>query len=86
MPQTSPQHRAGEIGHFPFRSDRLYFSNGFWFFLIRGGQSKGPFPSAEKARSALQTYIHTLTKLQEAFHRPGEDDHHQAQTTDKPSH
>jgi len=70
------QQRAGETGHFPFRSDRLYFSGDAWYFLIRGGNSKGPFSNAKEARTALDRYINTLNNLQEAFHKPTEDDHH----------
>lgn len=70
------QHRAGETGHHPFRSDRLYFSGDAWYFLIRGGNSKGPFPTAQDAKEALKSYIETLAHLHKAFHKPTEDDHH----------
>ena len=70
------QHRAGETGHHPFRSDRLYFSDDVWYFMIRGGNSKGPFANAPEAKHALKHYIQTLNNLYEAFHKPTEEDHH----------
>jgi len=77
MTQVSQQHRRkGEIGHFPLRSDRLYFSGEAWYFLIRGGQSKGPYTNAEEAKQALKIYIKTLASLHKAFDKPTEDDHH----------
>ncbi len=76
MTQAPAQHRSGEIGHFPFRSDRLYFSGEAWFFLIRGGQSKGPYSKADDARQALKKYIETLSNLQKVFHKPTDGDHH----------
>lgn len=69
-------HRAGEIGHVPFRSDRLCFSGQAWYFLIRGGHSRGPYSNAEEARQALQHYMETLAHLHKAFDQPTEDDHH----------
>ncbi|MEZ5525608.1 MAG: DUF6316 family protein [Pseudomonadales bacterium] len=70
------QHRAGETGHYPFRSERLYFSGDAWYFLIRGGGSKGPYSTAQDAKDALNGYVETLKQLHEVFHRPTEDDHH----------
>jgi len=60
------QQRAGETGHFPFRSDRLFFSGDAWYFLIRGDNSKGPFSSANEAKTALDRYINTLSILHKA--------------------
>lgn len=71
-----PQHRAGEVGHVPFRSDRLSFSGQAWYFLIRGGHPQGPYTNAEEARQALQRYMETLAHLHKAFEQPTEDDHH----------
>jgi len=76
MTQALQQHRAGEIGHFPFRSDRLHFSGEAWFFLIRGGHSKDPYSNAADARQALKKYIKTLNNLHKAFHKPNAEDHH----------
>ncbi|MEH6357466.1 MAG: DUF6316 family protein [Pseudomonadales bacterium] len=70
------QQRAGEISHHPYRSDRLYCSDDEWFFLIRGGHSKGPYSSEKEANTALERYITTLSNLQKVFHKPTEDDHH----------
>lgn len=70
------QQRAGETSHHQYRSDRLYFSGAEWFFLIRGGHSKGPYRTEKEAKIALQRYITTLSNLQKVFHKPTEDDHH----------
>ena len=69
-------HRCGESSHHPFRSDRLYYSDGAWYFLIRGGNSKGPYTTPDEAKTFLKNYVNTLEQLYEAFHKPTEDDHH----------
>lgn len=81
MVQAAQQHRDGETGHFPFRSDRIYFSGDAWYFLIRGGQSKGPYSNLDETKLALQHYIHTLNNLNRAFHMANDDEH-----TVKPQH
>ena len=78
MAHASEHHRSGEIGHFPSRSDRIYCSADVWHFLIRGGQSMGPYTNVDEAKLALKSYIHTLANLQIVFHRPCEEDHHMA--------
>jgi len=78
MAHALEHHRSGEIGHFPSRSDRIYFSADAWHFLIRGGQSMGPYTNIHEAKLALKSYIITLANLQIAFHRPCEEDHHMA--------
>jgi len=42
----------------------------------RGGQSLGPYTSANEAKLALKSHIDTLANLKTAFHRPCEEDHH----------
>lgn len=39
-----------------FRSDRLFCSNGQWFFATREGE-QGPFGSRDLARAALERFI-----------------------------
>jgi len=64
------QHRSGETGHHPFRCGRLYFSNNAWYFLIRGGSSRGPFSSAQKAKHALKDHLQPLKNLKATFPKP----------------
>ena len=46
-----------------FRRDRYYFLSSFvddetgWYFYIRGGEMKGPYPSREVAEANLEKLI-----------------------------
>lgn len=40
-----------------FRMDRIYLSNGVWFFSTREGQEVGPFISRGAARNGVFAYI-----------------------------
>jgi len=64
------QHRSGETGHYPFRCGRLYCSNSAWYFLIRGGGSRGPFASAQNAEQALKHHLQPLKNQEETFPKP----------------
>ncbi len=59
--------RAGETRHYPFRSERLYSSNSAWYFMVRGGDSRGPFDDREAAHKQLDKYITTQQRLNRAF-------------------
>ena len=39
-----------------FRSDRLFCSNGQWFFVTREGE-QGPYPKRDQAEAALERFI-----------------------------
>jgi len=69
------QHRHGEKDHYPFRSERFYFADNAWYFLIRGGSTKGPFDSRSTARSALQNYITTQGRLDQIFQNATDTSH-----------
>jgi len=64
------QSRSGETGHHPFRCGRLYVSNSAWYFLTRGGSSRGPFVSAQKAEHALKHHLQQMKNLKETFPKP----------------
>lgn len=44
-----------------FRSDRVFASNGEYFFDTREGTTLGPFASRELAEQAIQHYIDRMT-------------------------
>jgi len=64
------QHRSGETGRYPFRCGRLYFSNNAWYFLIRGGSSRGPFSSIQKAEHALKDHLQPMKNLKKTSPKP----------------
>lgn len=66
--KTLKQRRAGELGHHPFRTERFYHANNAWYFLIRGGTSKGPYHDRSEAEGALQHYVETQRRLNQVFH------------------
>lgn len=49
--------RCGEHGNPPFRSKRLYFSQGNWYFDTREGIQFGPFGSQREARISLAMFM-----------------------------
>ena len=52
--------RAGETRHHPFQSERLYCSNSAWYFMVRGGDSRGPFDD-RGPQAVGQVYHHPAT-------------------------
>lgn len=40
-----------------FRSDRFHRSNGYWYFLTRGGINVGPFETKQRAEAELANYL-----------------------------
>ena len=67
--------RVGENEHHPFRSERFYHANNSWYFLIRGGNAKGPFDNRPDAEKALHQYIETQSRLDQAFHKATDSPH-----------
>jgi hypothetical protein len=68
-------YRADENVHYPFRSERFYHADNCWYFLIRGGNSKGPFDSRTEAQKGLHQYIETQKRLDQAFHKAVDSSH-----------
>ena len=72
--------RCGERGDPPFRSKRLYFSQGSWYFDTREGIQCGPFENQRDARTSLAMFmavnIHVsrVNGSRESFDRPGRDE------------
>ena len=52
-----PINRFGEFGPIPHRTDRIYCSNGDWYFVIRRGIDQGPYDTREQAEAALKLYV-----------------------------
>ena len=44
-----------------FRADRIFASNGEYFFDTREGTTLGPFASREQAEQAIQQYIDRMS-------------------------
>lgn len=57
---ASRQQRAGEGQRSYFRSDRVFLSDGAWYFTTRDEKRLGPFPSRESAEEALAEFISTV--------------------------
>ena len=68
---TRLEHRDGEAGNLPIRSDRFFSAQGNWYFSTREGTPVGPFDDKEEAKDGLDNFIEfmqlaepkTLTKL-----------------------
>ena len=54
------QHREGESGPIPTRSDRFYLLENRWFFATREGSPIGPFETREEGLVGLQDFIEFL--------------------------
>jgi pimeloyl-ACP methyl ester carboxylesterase len=54
------QHRAGERQRSYFRSDRVFKSDGGWYFTTRERNRIGPFEAREEARQGLASFIDAL--------------------------
>jgi len=51
------RHRQGELGSVPLRSGRFFYIDSKWYFACREGKNRGPYPSRQAARQALEAYI-----------------------------
>lgn len=58
------QHRAGENGLLPFRTERVFNKGNDWFFAVRGGEDCGPFQDQQEAISGLQQFLRQLNPPQ----------------------
>lgn len=54
------QHRVGEAGAIPPRSDRIFRDGRAWFFLTREGATIGPYVSRTECETGLQDFIEFL--------------------------
>jgi hypothetical protein len=54
---SSHRPRSGEQGKFPFRSERICFENGKWYFNTREGTLVGPFRDEAETRKALAVFV-----------------------------
>ena len=50
--------RAGETSHPPFRTERFFNMQGDWYYTLRGGRVRGPFPSRKAALHELHSKLH----------------------------
>ncbi|MCF7982664.1 MAG: DUF1816 domain-containing protein [Pseudomonadales bacterium] len=48
------------IADFPFRTHRINCINSQWYFLMRGGENIGPFPTKEDANKHLASYLEKM--------------------------
>lgn len=62
-------HRNGEDTAIPFRNERYFCVNGAWYFEVRGGVQKGPFPNKEEMEAELLLFIREQTLLEQSFIR-----------------
>lgn len=51
------QYRAGESPQTFYRSERMYFSNGKWFFATREGVDMGPYDNLDDAEADLMLLV-----------------------------
>jgi len=57
---STRRHRAGETQRSYFRSDRVFMTNGAWYFTTRDEHRVGPFFAHEEATERLASYIETV--------------------------
>ncbi len=50
-------HRSGESGNIPFRSERFFQVGNDWYFTARGGEDRGPFETRDDAKAELQLFM-----------------------------
>jgi len=55
--ETPRKHRAGEEKRSYFRSDRVFMSDGAWYFTTRDENRIGPFAAQEEASQGLADFI-----------------------------
>lgn len=51
------RNRRGENGRVPFRAGRVFTSNNQWFFYVRNGGHRGPYPTREQLDVALTLFL-----------------------------
>lgn len=48
-----------------FQTDRFVHQNGEWFYMMRGGEQRGPFLSKELAEADLISHARHLRNMEE---------------------
>jgi hypothetical protein len=67
--------RTGDEGQKSyFRTDRLFLSNGEYFFSTREGVDQGPYATRDDAEKALRHYLQTQSTMQRLRGRSRADD------------
>lgn len=61
--------RTGEQGNVPFRSNRFFNSNGYWYYTTREGVDIGPFDSHEDAARGACEFIEFISRVEPSFAR-----------------
>lgn len=61
------KHRAGEVSNIPFRNERYFCANGYWYFEARGGVQMGPFNSKQEMKGELLMFIRELNMTSQLF-------------------
>lgn len=61
------KHRAGEVNGIPFRNERYFCANGYWYFEARGGVQMGPFNSKEEMEGELLMFIREQNMSRQSF-------------------
>ncbi len=56
-------HRQGEEGEVPFRSNRFFAVGNKWYFSTREGFDSGPYANRERAENSLQRFLKIVSKL-----------------------
>lgn len=54
---TSMANRSGEAGIHPFRNDRFFQMEDFWYYTTREGVNIGPFDSCYDAQLGVDEFI-----------------------------
>ena len=49
--------RRGESRPFPFRSERVFYAGGEWYYTTREGSDRGPYNSREEAEAELLLFL-----------------------------
>lgn len=56
------QRKDDSTTRFQFRTHRISCINSEWYFLTRGGENIGPFPTKEDAKKHLVSYLEKLNR------------------------
>jgi len=51
------EHRLGETGLLPFRTQRVFNIGSDWYFAVRDGKDCGPFENQQDAQSGLDDFL-----------------------------
>lgn len=60
---SGPKHRSGDTRRSHFRSDRVFQSDGGWFFMTREQAQVGPFEQQEEAHRVLASFISAMSAV-----------------------